>query len=437
MSASRPARPASPWTFVLCIFCSQVPLFELWFNPFCVIDEYMVRFGHPATGYTNPNSGRLTRLKQKKGKFFSDGKFFNHIVLLPMLTFCAAWGTEKAPEMKTSECWQQAQVAEIAVLQAEFDDARMRPRGGAEALERTCQLSDTLEAVRNELLTHCPEAVIPGCRPPVAAVWCDARVCTVVPAYVAQMAPAGESWDRFFGGRVSDANKVVAAGMEREKAPTAAAAGVGWDRYFGGRVSDEIAADLSSLCQRKASAIQGVDVAEAEHPKRAPIDYASSPETPLPDADAAALMRAAEKKKVMRAATKELYTKLDALLPPTRSAYDFDAEMLDGQAVKSRMVGRTGRSLIEILHDAVHCVKMHHSTAPSWKPQKGRRGSGQRGKKHAGATAYRKPDLLESSALPPVHPCESRTRITAPHLEPGILQMSMLSSQSILCIGKP
>ena len=153
--------------------------------------------------------------------------------------------------------------------------------------------------------------------------------------------------------------------------------------------------------------------------------------------EAALMWAAAEKKKVMRAATKELYTKLDALLPPTRSAYDLDADMLGGQAAKSRVVGRTGRSLIEILHDAVHCVKMYHGTAPGWKHRKGRRVSGRRSKKDAGAAAHREPGFMESAALAPVHPCETRARVTAPHLEPGILQMSMLSSQSILCIGKP
>ena len=356
--------------------------------------------------------------------------------------------------MMMSECWQQAHVAEIARLQAEFDDARMRRTEP----ETTWQLSDTLEGARDELRTRCSEAVLTGCRSPTAAAWCNAPVCTAAPAYAAQMAPAGESWDSFFGGSVSDVTNTMAACAVKAMAPTAAAAGVGWDQYYGGRVSDEIAADLSSLCRSQDRAKQGEQAfavkAEAEHddtwrqgevergerPQRAPIDHASTTETPSPDADAAALMwAAAEKKKVMRAATKELYTKLDALLPPTHSAYDLDADMLGGQAAKSRVVGRTGRSLIEILHDAVHCVKMYHGTAPGWKHRKGRRVSGRRSKKDAGAAAHREEGLMESAALAPVHPCETlaRARVTAPHLEPGILQMSMLSSQSILCIGKP
>ena len=338
-----------------------------------------------------------------------------------------------------SECWQQAQVAEIARLQVEFDDARMR-RG--EALESTWQLAETLEGERDKLRSRCTEAVSPGFRPPADSAWCNATVCTAAPAYAAQMAPAAENWDSFFRGtawRQLATNAIAACAVKAPTAAAAAAAGVGWDQYFGGRVSDHIPADLSSLCRSEDRAKQGeealADKAEAEHRQRAPLDYTSTPETPSTDADVAALMGAAEKKKAMRAATKELYSKLDALLPPTRSALDLDADMLGGQAVKSRVVGRTGRSLIEILNDAVHCVKMHHGTARGWKPRKGRRGSGRRGKKDAGAAAHREPGFMESAALAPVHPCETRARVTAPHLEPGILQMSMLSSQSILCIG--
>ena len=130
------------------------------------------------------------------------------------------------------------------------------------------------------------------------------------------------------------------------------------------------------------------------------------------------MMTAAEKKKVMRAATKDLYAKLDALLPPTGRAHAFDADALGGQAPSSRGPGRSGRSLNEILHDAVHCVKMHHKrhgSTPGPKLRKGHRGPGRRAKKPVGAAPPGQRAVAElgaSARMPPPSGAPPRSAVS-------------------------
>ena len=257
-----------------------------------------------------------------------------------------------APAM--SALWLQAQEAEVTRLQAELDDARFL----SGTLESVQQLSETLEAARNQLRACYPEAV-----PPTKPLPAQAQPDGLAPAT---------------------------------------------DFHYGGSVEVAYAADCSRLGLHNVAAAaktEGADcAAPACHAVVARTDARGGEGGCSADAD---MMTAAEKKKVMRAATKDLYAKLDALLPPTGRAHAFDADALGGQAPSSRGPGRSGRSLNEILHDAVHCVKMHHKrhgSTPGPKLRKGHRGPGRRAKKPVGAAPHGQRAVAElgaSARMPP------------------------------------
>jgi hypothetical protein len=265
----------------------------------------------------------------------------------------------KAPAM--GALWQQAQEAEVSRLQAELDDSRMR---SGDALEITEQLSETLAAA-HQLRACGPEAL-----PPAVAAATQAPPCPD------GLAPAVDflSWYR----------APVCTAPVASTAPVVPTDGACWDQLFGGRVAVASAADLAALVPHGAAA-----AVKAEADCTAPGTTAHGDDGDcLADA---AMMTAAEKKKAIRAATKDLYTQLDALLPPICCAHTFDADALGGQGPSSRGAGRSGRSLNEILHEVVHRIKMHHrrhGSAPGQRPRKGLRGPGRRAKKPVGAAAH-------------------------------------------------
>jgi hypothetical protein len=281
----------------------------------------------------------------------------------------------KAPAM--SALWLQAQEAEVTRLQAELDDALVL----SGALESVQQLSETLEAARNQLRACYPEAV-----PPTKPLPAQAQPDGLAPA---------TDFQSCHRAPVCSAAAVCTAGT-------------GWAQLYTGSVEVAYAADCSPLGLHNVAAAaktEGADcAAPACHAVIARTDARGGEGDCSADAD---MMTAAEKKKVMRAATKDLYAKLDALLPPTGRAHAFDADALGGQAPSSRGPGRSGRSLNEILHDAVHCVKMHHKrhgSTPGPKLRKGHRGPGRRAKKPVGAAPPGQRAVAElgaSARMPP------------------------------------
>lgn len=69
-------------------------------------------------------------------------------------------------------------------------------------------------------------------------------------------------------------------------------------------------------------------------------------------------MTLAQKKKITRAAFKNVITALDALLPATNTTSPSQRGCLGSRSCGSRSMGRTGRSLIAILQDATASVKL-------------------------------------------------------------------------------
>lgn len=76
------------------------------------------------------------------------------------------------------------------------------------------------------------------------------------------------------------------------------------------------------------------------------------------DASRDNFLTSAEKKKITRAATKEIIAALDALLPPARIILQPRRGEGRTQSCGAQSFGRTGRSLIAILQDAAAVIKI-------------------------------------------------------------------------------
>jgi hypothetical protein len=153
----------------------------------------------------------------------------------------------------------------------------------------------------------------------------------------------------------------------------------------------------------------------------------------------ASMQTAAEKKKFTRAATKELISKLDELLPPVDANVHMNSTV---RSCGSRALGRTGRSLISILQDAAMVVR-HKKTVLEMARQaqlshqqgnlravNGRARSDARTKGRKG-----KSKLSSGSSSQPVPapaflwPCPQ-----APPAPIGLFKQAMVSSHSIITI---